>query len=192
MHKNTLTNILTGDGEPAFSRIAGIAAKVGVSLDWVLTGRGTPGAAGAAGAEEEDLVRLPMLTPALSAGPGTAAGGSAAQAEWAFPRAWLRRSFGHTDGLELLRVVGDSMEPELSEGDWVMIDRTRRDPRDGLHALRLEDLLLVKRVQFQGRTIRLVSANRDYDPITIDRTDEAADLELIGPVVWSSKLHVPA
>ncbi len=190
MHKNTLSNILNGDGDPGISRIAAIAAKIGVSLDDILGAR--PRAPQPAGQEEEDLVRLPMLTPSLSAGAGAAAAGGGHQADWLFPRAWLRRSFGHDDQLELMRVVGDSMFPELQDGDWVMIDLTRRDPRDGLHALRLDDTLLVKRLQFQGRTIRVVSSNPAYEPILLDRHDEALDVEIMGRVVWSSKVHVAA
>ncbi|HEX8224482.1 MAG TPA: XRE family transcriptional regulator [Allosphingosinicella sp.] len=188
MHKNTLGNILAGDGDPGISRVAAIAAKVGVSLDWILTGRGQ----GVPSEADEDLVGLPMLTPTLAAGAGSIAGDAATQALWRFPRSWLRRSFGHEDQLELLRVVGDSMQPELSDGDWVMVDRRRRDPRDGLYAVRLGDALLVKRVQFQGRNIRLVSTNPAYEPIVVDRNDEAADLELLGAVVWSEKVHVAA
>lgn len=191
MHKNTLSNILNGPGDPGISRVAAIAAKVGVSLDWILSGRAAevpPGANDAA----EDLVRLPMLTPALSAGGGAEASGATRQADWLFPRSWLRRSFGHDDHLELVRVAGDSMLPDLQDGDWVMIDRRRRDPRDGLYALRLEDTLLVKRLQFQGRTIRVVSSNPSYPPLELDRQDEALDLEIIGRVVWSSKVHVAA
>lgn len=166
-----------------------IARALGVSLDWLFTGQeGTTAPASA----EEDTVRLPMLSPALSAGPGAAAGGAATQMDWLFPRAWLRRSFGHEDQLELLRVAGDSMLPDLQDGDWVMVDRRRRDPRDGLYALRLEDALLVKRLQFQGRTIRIVSSNPAYEPIVLDRGDESVDLEILGRVVWSSKVHVAA
>ncbi|MEA3017325.1 MAG: hypothetical protein QOI38_2047 [Sphingomonadales bacterium] len=191
MHKNTLSNILNGEGDPGISRVAALAAKLGVSLDWILTAR--PAEAPPQDAEpDEDLVRLPMLTPALSAGAGAEARGATHQADWLFPRVWLRRSFGHDDQLELLRVAGDSMTPDLQDGDWVMVDRSRRDPRDGLYALRLADTLLVKRLQFQGRTIRLVSSNPAYPPIELDRQDEALDLEVIGRVVWSSKVHVAA
>lgn len=166
-----------------------IAAALGVSLDWLFTGRDGPPSPAA----EEDLVSLPMLTPSLSAGGGTEAAGRAVrQADWLFPRAWLRRSFGHDDQLELLRVQGDSMVPDLHDGDWVMVDRTRRDPRDGLYALRLDDALLVKRIQFQGRTIRVVSSNPAYQPIDLDRQDESLDLEILGRIVWSSKVHVAA
>jgi SOS-response transcriptional repressor LexA len=188
MHKNTLGKILGGDGDPGISRIAAIAGEAGVSVDWILTGRGGPSES-----PKDDDVQLPMLTPTLAAGAGSMAGLAARpQGEWRFNRAWLRRSFGHEDALELVRITGDSMEPELSDGDWVMIDRKRTDPRDGLYALRLGDALLVKRVQFQGRSIRLVSANPAYEPITIDRSDEAADLEIIGAIVWSSRIYVAA
>lgn len=188
MHKNTLSNILSGDGEPGISKVAAIADKVGVSLDWVLTGRG-PGVPSAAGGDE--LVQLPMLGATLSAGPGAVAATETVQATWPFPRSWLRRSFGHEDQLELLPVAGDSMEPELSDGDWVMVDLRRRDARDGLYAVRLEETLLVKRVQFIGRRVRLVSANPAYAPIDVDRV-EGLNFELIGRVVWTSKLHVAA
>ena len=85
--------------------------------------------------------------------------------------------------LSAIVVEGDSMEPLLRDGDEILVDRTPRPLRDGIHVVRVGEALLVKRVQtgVPGRLI-LESANPAYRPIELS-TDEVA---VIGRVVWKS------
>ena len=85
--------------------------------------------------------------------------------------------------LSAILVAGDSMEPLLRDGDEILVDRTPRPMRDGIHVVRVGDALLVKRVQtgVPGRLI-LESANPAYRPIELD----LREVEVIGRVVWKS------
>ena len=75
------------------------------------------------------------------------------------------------------------MEPLLRAGDEVLVDRSDRPFRDGIHVVRLEDTLLVKRVAAQGGgRLSLLSQNLAYPPIEV----EAGNIEIIGRVVWKS------
>jgi len=78
-------------------------------------------------------------------------------------------------------VMGDSMDPLLRDGDEILVDRAPRPFRDGVHVLRLGDMLHVKRVQAgaPGR-LRLISANEAYDPFDVD----LAEVDIVGRVVW--------
>lgn len=165
-----------------------IARALDVSLDWLIAGVGEGAVTWDKG---EDLVRIPLQDVSLAAGAGAEAlDRPSHQADLVFPREWLTRSFGRIDGLRLLRVSGDSMEPELGDGDWAMIDRNRVELRDGIHGVRLDDSLLVKRVQVEGRMVRLVSSNGRYEPILVDLQEDADRFDVIGRVVWSAKTHV--
>lgn len=75
------------------------------------------------------------------------------------------------------------MEPLLRAGDEVLVDHAPRPFRDGIHVVRLEDTLLVKRVAaLGGGRFSLLSQNLAYPPLEV-----AADaIEIIGRVVWKS------
>jgi phage repressor protein C with HTH and peptisase S24 domain len=166
-----------------------ISKALHVSLDWLLKGDRS-GSSEPPSEGDDDTVRVPVLDMAFSAGPGVFDRGAAHFMDMSFPRDWVVRSFGRPDGLRMVRVEGDSQEPDISDGDWIMIDTNRTELRDGLSAVVLDDTLLVKRIQLQGRTIRLISANPLYEPIVVDRQDEDRHFRVLGRVVWSSKVHV--
>jgi phage repressor protein C with HTH and peptisase S24 domain len=167
-----------------------IAQALGLTLDWLLAGRGA--SATSAEPPPEDLVSIPMLDVTLSAGSGSLAAGAGKQAGWVFPRDWLRRSFGRIDGLHMLAVKGDSMVPTLHPNDWVMVDTSRTAPQDGIFAVRLDDELYVKRLQRLGRRLDLVSDNQAYRPVPIDPENQALDFQIMGRVVWSNHVHPEA
>ena len=73
------------------------------------------------------------------------------------------------------------MEPTLRDGDEILVDRTPRPLRAGIHVIRLDDVLLVKRLESgPGGTLRVISDNAAYP--RMERL--AQDVELIGRVVW--------
>jgi phage repressor protein C with HTH and peptisase S24 domain len=85
--------------------------------------------------------------------------------------------------LSAIRVQGDSMEPLLHDGDEILVDRTQRALRDGIHVVRLGDALMVKRLAPAGPgRATLLSQNYAYPPIEV----ALAELEIVGRVVWKS------
>src|SRR3546814_16274044 len=48
--------------------------------------------------------------------------------------------------LSAIAVSGDSMEPALRDGDEILVDCSAGALRDGIHVVRLEGNLLVKRI----------------------------------------------
>jgi phage repressor protein C with HTH and peptisase S24 domain len=106
-----------------------------------------------------------------------------------FDQSYIQGELGIShDEIALVTVIGDSMEPRLSSGDTVLIDRRRGLDAftDGIHVVRLDDALLVKQVQrLPGRVFRISSLNADYQPFDIKATDEAErDFAIIGRVRW--------
>jgi phage repressor protein C with HTH and peptisase S24 domain len=75
------------------------------------------------------------------------------------------------------------MEATLRDGDEILVDRSPRPLRDGIHVVRTGDALLVKRLDTAqtGRVV-LVSDNPAYRPIEL-APDE---VQVIGRVVWKS------
>ena len=88
----------------------------------------------------------------------------------------MRRS-----GLGRVVVRGRSMEPTLRDGDEILVDRTPRAFREGVHVVRLGEALHVKLLQAvpPGR-LRLISKNDAYEPVEV----AMADVDVVGRVVW--------
>jgi len=125
-----------------------------------------------------DVPRLPL---GASAGPGALASEEAPFDSFRFSRRWLREHGLDPRMLSAIVVAGDSMEPDLRDGDEILVDRAPRPFRDGIHVVRMGEALHVKRVQ-AGRPGRLtlISANAAYPPLEV----AAGEVEVIGRVVW--------
>lgn len=130
-----------------------------------------------------DWVEVPRLALGASAGSGAVALGEEAIGAFRFSARWLRGQGLDPAMLSAIAVAGDSMEPTLRDGDEILVDRTPRPLRDGVHVVRLDDTLLVKRLD-SGRPGRVVllSDNPAYRPVDL----AAEDVALVGRVVWKS------
>lgn len=134
-------------------------------------------------AKRGDWVDVPRLALGASAGPGLLPTEELPIGAFRFSARWLREQGLDPAMLSAIRVEGDSMEATLRDGDEILVDRTPRPLRDGIHVVRTGDALLVKRLDLAipGK-IALVSDNPAY------RTIELApdDVQVIGRVVWKS------
>ncbi len=130
-----------------------------------------------------DWVEVPRLSIEVSAGPGAAAPQELPFDSFRFSQRWLREQGLEPTKLSAVRVVGDSMEPLLREGDDLLVDLAERPFRDGIYVVRLDENLLVKRVTSQGGgRFSLLSQNLSYPPLSVT----ADQLDLLGRVVWKS------
>ena len=130
-----------------------------------------------------DWFDVPRLALGASAGPGALAGEEQAIGTFRFAARWLRAQGLDPAQLSAIAVAGDSMEPTLRDGDEILVDRTPRALRDGIHVVRVEDAVLVKRLDMaRPGTIALVSDNPAYRPLEL----APGEVEVIGRVVWKS------
>jgi phage repressor protein C with HTH and peptisase S24 domain len=127
-------------------------------------------------------LEVPRLDLGASAGPGAMPpGGEGAFDTFRFSRRWLAEQGLESAQLSAIRVEGDSMEPLLNDGDEILVDRSPRPFRDGIHVVRLGDTLMVKRVASAGGgRIALLSQNLAYPPVEV----AAEEVAIIGRVVW--------
>ena len=137
------------------------------------------------------LAAVPEVDVEASTGPGTLADEFVAErARWFLPEGMIRYEGGANPGaIRVLRVRGESMEPELSEGDRLLIDTARRVPETGeMFVLWDGSGLVVKRVEHVNDDggapeLRLKSANPDYNDYTV----LAEDVHIVGKVLWTVK-----
>jgi hypothetical protein len=132
-----------------------------------------------------DWVDVPRLPLEASAGPGSVSGAVGAAEipfdAFRFSRRWLREQGLEPAMLSSIRVMGDSMDPLLRDGDEILVDRTPRAFREGVHVVRLGEALHVKLLQaVPPDRLRLISSNPAYEPVEV----AMADVDVVGRVVW--------
>jgi phage repressor protein C with HTH and peptisase S24 domain len=190
-------------------------AMNGINTNWLLTGEGSmlahpsekpfqhPSATGASTEEAEPqagrsaaavgpgFTALPLYDGIrASGGDGALSGEDQAENVILFSEDWIRREFGAKPrNLFMIRVAGDSMEPTLRAGDFILVDRrTSRPDREGVYLLRMGEMLLVKRLQaLPGGKIRASSDNAAFDPFVLDADESGGDVQIHGRIIWASR-----
>jgi hypothetical protein len=137
------------------------------------------------------VVAVPRLALGASAGGGTLDDDERASGAMAFDARWLRHLGVRPQRVSIIRVDGESMAPTLNDGDDIMVDHDDDAGRlrDGVYVLRLDAVLMVKRIAMgplRGR-FSVVSDNPHYpDWADID----PALVDIVGRVVWTGRrLH---
>ena len=130
---------------------------------------------------------IPKLLVGASAGPGAHNDAEALAGKIGFDEKWLRKMGVDPKQLSLIRVEGDSMLPTLADGDDIMVDRAAAAAplRDGIHVIRMDDVLMVKRVaRGPGGRLSVLSDNPAYP----DWADvDGPSVTVIGRVVWTGR-----
>ncbi len=148
--------------------------------DWLEKGKGQQHTAG------NGFLRIPKVRARLSAGGGSFQVDAERDGHnyYSFHRNWLRKK-GDPDRMMLMDIFGNSMEPELRDGDTVLVDGTQTDIVAGsVYALGIDDVIMIKRVEKHppGRLV-LISDNSRYAPIYL-QGDEIRSVRVIGKVIW--------
>jgi hypothetical protein len=134
------------------------------------------------------VVTVPRLALGASAGGGTLDEDERAAGVMAFDARWLRQLGMRPQRVSIIRVDGESMAPTLNDGDDIMVDHDDAADRlrDGVYVLRLDGVLMVKRVAtgpLRGR-FSVLSDNVHYpDWADID----PALVDIVGRVVWTGR-----
>ncbi len=132
------------------------------------------------------LVQVKQLDLGASAGAGSLADEEPAGV-MAFGPKWLKQLGADPSKLSLIPVDGDSMDPTLCDGDDIMVDHRAAETalRDGIYVLRMDDVLLVKRLAVgPSGKISIRSDNPqypDWDDVDVN------DVNIIGRVVWTGR-----
>lgn len=177
-------------------------AKRGFNANWLLTGEGAMlqgeasyplsdglKAAGTTGELGEGFVHVPRYNVTASAGGGAMIHSEQVVDHLAFRADWVRNALGvAVASLVLINVDGDSMEPTLSGGDLILVNRNVEGIGDNaVYVLRYDGKLVVKRIQrMHDGSVIIKSDNAVYGPETI-KGDLVSSLDVVGRVVWCGR-----
>ncbi len=126
---------------------------------------------------------IPKVKARLSAGGGSFETEPDIKGYYSFQKEWLIKK-GNPQTMVLMDVFGNSMEPELRDGDTVLIDQSKSDILAGaIYAIGIEDTVVVKRVEKLPDKLVLISENKRYDPVYL-QGDEIDSVRVLGKIIW--------
>jgi len=156
--------------------------KYGLNPNWVERGIG-PTFINSSNAAEAEFRQVPKVKARLCAGGGSFEVGSEIEGYYSFRKDWLSRK-GNADKMVLMDIFGNSMEPELKEGDVVLIDESKKDILAGsIYAVGIDDTIMVKRLEKRPKGLALLSENTKNETIYMEGED-LNRVRLIGKVLW--------
>ncbi len=157
----------------------------GLNPDWVETGSGQTFIKKSA-SDDSIFKNIPKVKARLSAGGGSFEVGSEIEGYYAFRKDWLTTK-GNRNKMVLMDIFGNSMEPEMKDGDTILIDESQKDILAGaIYAVGIDDTIMVKRVEKHPNKLVLLSDNKDYSPIYL-QGNEINSVRIIGKVIWISR-----
>lgn len=92
----------------------------------------------------------------------------------------------NTNKIKGIQVDGDSMEPTLRDGDYVLIDENINFGTNGIYAIQYGGQILIKRLQFKmDGTILIISDNDKYDKEVFNPKENQLPFEVLGIKILS-------
>lgn len=168
-------------GSIPFTECVVLAETKGISLDWLILGRGPDPteALAASGEDIEPLQSFFVPVPAFNMASSLQFDEMPPDHVWNLPRVWIENEGLVGNDTIVVIAAGDSMQPTIKADQLVVVDRRPRDT-DGVFLVRFGDKLRFKRIQrmLDGST-RFSSDNAAYAAETLPPGEESK-IEIIG------------
>ncbi|WP_338726584.1 S24 family peptidase [Shewanella baltica] len=182
----TLRDYMSGKTYPTLDRLALIAEASGRSINWLATGD-VEASKAMMSQEIAGNIKVPEYNVRASAGAGSFVNQEVKTGEFSFPEAWLKEKKLFDYNLCVISAWGDSMEPAISHQDSLLIkllDKSEKAAYDGVFILRLDEMLLVKRMKYdmnmQGHHI--ISDNSQHGSTFVPNQEFDERIKIIGSV----------
>lgn len=175
-----------------------IATALRGNASWILSGEGEmeavlPEADAITPIELQGMgfALIPLYAATAGAGEGKVTLSEAPINLLAFREEWVRGELRRNPSeLFLLTVDGDSMFPTLVPGEVVLVDRTARQvSADAIYLVRVYDGITVKRCQWDGDGLHLLSDNPAYKERVIARGELDNGVQILGRVIWGGRRY---
>ncbi len=159
--------------------------KFGLNPQWIESGIGNVFLNTKSDSDVE-LKYIPKVAARLSAGTGSFDVEEDITDYLSFQTKWLAKK-GSANSMVAMEVFGQSMEPNIREGDTVLIDQAQNSIIAGaIYAVGVEDTIFIKRLEKHPDKLVLSSDNKNYEPIYLKK-DQTDKVRIIGKVIWSCR-----
>ena len=179
VNRSAITQAKKNDSIPP-NWILQLSRKFGLNPDWIEKGRGKKFIKSD---EETMFEKIPKVKARLCAGGGSFEVEDKIEGYYSFQKDWLKKR-GLPGKMVLMDIFGNSMEPELKDGDTVLVDQSQKAILAGaVYAVGIDDTVMVKRLEKHPNKLVLRSDNEAYLPVFLEG-DEIDTARIIGKVIW--------
>ncbi|QYY84781.1 LexA family transcriptional regulator [Pseudomonas germanica] len=194
---------LNGESMPGGAKMLAVANALGVRVEWLEYGRGEmvessgPVTAEDAGIpprgfelqDDPSYTGVLQLTAQGSTGTGEENTHVEIRGVMAFKSSWLRANNLSQRYLDVIYAKGNSMEPTINDGDVMLVDGSKIEPKDGqIFAMQsMTKGTIVKRLvksDIEGWIIRSDNPDKARYGDEALRDGEINEVRIIGRVVW--------
>ncbi len=182
VNRSAITQAKKNNSIPA-NWVLHLSKKFGLNPEWIEKGTGDKFIR-----NDEDVTfeKIPKVKARLCAGGGSFEVGDEIEGFYSFQKDWLRKK-GIPNKMVLVDIFGNSMEPELKDGDTVLVDQSQKAILAGaVYAVGIDDTVMVKRLEKHPNKLVLLSNNDAYSPIFL-QGHEIDSARIIGKVIWACR-----
>lgn len=133
--------------------------------------------------EHQDTVTIDIIsaTPCCGSGEDNCGYADEVVGKWVMPaKDFKELTFAQPRDVKQMRVIGDSMEPTIKDGDYILVDVSHNSfDVDGIYLIKMVNGLAVKRLQAGLSEVKIHSDNKRYEPITAKH----GDVFIVGKII---------
>ena len=169
---------------PSMEFIAKLTDMFNINSNWLLTGKGEMFISNDT-TKNSDNYFIDLLNVRAGAGEGIYNYVIETVDTISLDKSFFRTPI-NTNKIKGIQVDGDSMEPTLRDGDYVLIDENINFGTNGIYAIQYGGQILIKRLQFKmDGTILIISDNDKYDKELINPKENQLPFQVLGIKILS-------
>ena len=169
---------------PSMEFIAKLTDMFNINSNWLLTGKGEMFISNDT-TKNSDNYFIDLLNVRAGAGEGIYNYVIETVDTISLDKSFFRTPI-NTNKIKGIQVDGDSMEPTLRDGDYVLIDENINFGTNGIYAIQYGGQILIKRLQFKmDGTILIISDNDKYDKEVFNPKENQLPFEVLGIKILS-------
>ena len=169
---------------PSMEFIAKLTDMFNINSNWLLTGKGEMFISNDT-TKNSDNYFIDLLNVRAGAGEGIYNYVIETVDTISLDKSFFRTPI-NTNKIKGIQVDGDSMEPTLRDGDYVLIDENINFGTNGIYAIQYGGQILIKRLQFKmDGTILIISDNDKYDKEEFNPKENQLPFQVLGIKILS-------
>ena len=169
---------------PSMEFIAKLTDMFNINSNWLLTGKGEMFISNDT-TKNSDNYFIDLLNVRAGAGEGIYNYVIETVDTISLDKSFFRTPI-NTNKIKGIQVDGDSMEPTLRDGDYVLIDENINFGTNGIYAIQYGGQILIKRLQFKmDGTILIISDNDKYDKEVFNPKENQLPFQVLGIKILS-------
>ena len=169
---------------PSMEFIAKLTDMFNINSNWLLTGKGEMFISNDT-TKNSDNYFIDLLNVRAGAGEGIYNYVIETVDTISLDKSFFRTPI-NTNKIKGICVDGDSMEPTLRDGDYVLIDENINFGTNGIYAIQYGGQILIKRLQFKmDGTILIISDNDKYDKEVFNPKENQLPFQVLGIKILS-------